>query len=147
VPITVSTNSVQPSKAEASEEIVRNYAPVILDKKKDTNENIEKIVRIYFEDIPIMIDIADCESRFRQFTKSGNVLRGDENPSDIGVMQINEKFHLDTSKEFGISIYTLEGNLAYARKLYEKEGTRPWKPSFACWKGAVESNTKELAMR
>ncbi|NQV92971.1 hypothetical protein HQ403_00555 [Candidatus Kaiserbacteria bacterium] len=98
---------------------------------------VEQYVRIYFSDIPIMTEIAECESRFRQFDIDGDVLRGEKNRRDVGVMQINEDFHLDTALEKELNLYTLEGNLAYARALYEKMGTKPWKHSKKCWGGMV----------
>ncbi len=94
---------------------------------------VEKQVRVYFTDAPIMAEIARCESRFRQFSKDGNVLRGEENRRDVGVMQINEKYHLEDALEMEIDLYTLEGNLSYARHLYEKQGTKPWIHSKKCW--------------
>ena len=51
---------------------------------------VEEYVTEYFNDIPIMSDIAFCESTFRQFNENGDTLRGKENYLDIGVMQINE---------------------------------------------------------
>lgn len=96
---------------------------------KTTQERVEE----YFADIPIMVDIARCESRFRQTDRNGNLLRGELTPADVGVMQINEKYHLETSRELGFNIHTLEGNMAYARYLYEKQGARPWLASSHCW--------------
>ncbi len=96
---------------------------------------VEQYVRTYFSDIPIMAKIAECESRFRHFDVDGNILRGEKNKRDIGVMQINEEFHLDTALDMNIDLYTLGGNLLYARKLYEKKGTEPWKYSKKCWGG------------
>jgi len=94
---------------------------------------IETHVREYFADTPILSKIAYCESRFRHFKENGEVLRGEITPEDIGVMQINEYYHGDTAKRLGINIYTLEGNLAYAKWLYEKEGVAPWIYSKKCW--------------
>lgn len=102
-----------------------------------TPEYVEQYVRIYFSDIPIMAEIAECESRFRHFDADGDVLRGEKNQRDVGVMQINEGFHLDTALEENINLYTLEGNLSYARGLYEQMGTKPWKHSKKCWGGMV----------
>lgn len=93
----------------------------------------KEAVTEYFSDLPILIDVARCESRFNQFDKNGKVIRGEVNRSDVGVMQINEKYHLKESKKLGYDIYTLEGNMAYARYLYEKEGARPWLYSSHCW--------------
>jgi len=93
----------------------------------------QEAVSVYFADIPIMVDIAKCESRFRHTDKDGNVSRGEVNKFDVGVMQINEKYHLEESKKLGYDIHTLEGNMAYARYLYEKQGARPWLASSKCW--------------
>lgn len=93
----------------------------------------EEVVTKYFSDLPIMVDIARCESRFRQVDKNGKVLRGEVNANDVGVMQINEMYHLEKSKKLGMDIYTLEGNMEYGRYLYEKEGARPWLASSKCW--------------
>lgn len=95
--------------------------------------NVERYVRDYFKDIPILAEIAKCESRFRQWDSNGEVLRGEQNPLDRGVMQINEKYHLTDSKRLGYDIHTLEGNVGYARYLYEREGSRPWGWSKNCW--------------
>jgi hypothetical protein len=103
---------------------------------------VKEEVTKYFSDIPIMIDIARCESRFRQTDKNGNTLRGEVNNLDVGVMQINEKYHLETSKKLGYNIHTIEGNMEYARYLYKKEGARPWLSSSPCW-----ANTETIAMR
>ena len=93
----------------------------------------EQYVRKYFSDIPIMIQVARCESTFRQLDDDGEVHRGRVNSEDVGVMQINEHYQLDTSLKGNFNIYTLEGNTAYARALYQKQGTAPWNSSRACW--------------
>ncbi len=97
-------------------------------------ETLGAYVREYFADAPVMGDIAYCESRMRHLEKDGTVYRGKINKSDIGVMQVNTYYHEATATEMGIDLYSLEGNLAYAKYLYEKEGTRPWNSSKACWK-------------
>lgn len=93
----------------------------------------EKYVRQYFQDTPIMIEVARCESHFRQLDDDGEIHRGVVNSADVGVMQINEFYHLDQAQKKNINIYTLEGNVAYARDLYEREGTQPWASSKPCW--------------
>ncbi|MFA6339009.1 MAG: hypothetical protein WCW87_03055 [Candidatus Paceibacterota bacterium] len=104
---------------------------------------IEALVRKYFKDIPILIEIANCESEFRHYTPDGEVIRGKINNQDVGVMQINEKYHLEEANDHDIDIYTLEGNMRYARKLYEKEGTKPWTSSAKCWRN---NTNKTLAL-
>jgi hypothetical protein len=97
------------------------------------NEVVEDYVDEYFSHIPVMSRIAYCESTYRHFGDSGEVLRGIVDPRDVGVMQINEHYHLDTSKRFGFNIHTLEGNLGYAENLYNRQGTQPWSASKDCW--------------
>lgn len=80
-----------------------------------------------------MTDIAYCESRDRQTEKGGTIFRGEQNPNDVGVMQINETYHLAEAQKLGYDIYTLDGNMAFARYLYEKQGVKPWLSSSACW--------------
>ncbi len=99
-------------------------------------ENImstEQYIRQYFKDIPIMIEVARCESTFRHLDDDGEVHRGRVNNADVGVMQINEFYHLDTAEKKDYDIYTIEGNTAYARDLYERQGTKPWSSSKPCW--------------
>ena len=100
---------------------------------EQTARSVQQFARTYFADIPIMIDIARCESKFRQFDADGNVLRGKVNTGDIGLMQINEGYHAEAAAKLGVDINTIEGNAAYARYLYEREGTQPWISSSKCW--------------
>lgn len=94
---------------------------------------VEQYVRNYFSDIPIMIEIAKCESTFRQHDKEGKVLRGVVNSADRGVMQVNLYYHEDPAEKLGYDVHTLEGNTSYARVLFEKSGVQPWKSSKPCW--------------
>ena len=96
-------------------------------------QTVREYVAEYFADVPIMVAIARCESTFRQFDKDGTTHRGRVNDLDLGVMQVNEYYHGDTAEKLGIDLHTLEGNVAYARYLYEKEGTTPWNSSKPCW--------------
>lgn len=116
-----------PPDIEATEEVAI---------KEDYNSSVlteEEIVRSYFKDNPIMIKIAFCESTFRHTDKNGKVLRGVENSNDVGVMQINERFHLEKAKQLNIDIHSIEGNMEFAKYLYEREGVRPWNASKKCW--------------
>ena len=98
-----------------------------------TSKEVEKYLREAFKDEPILIDIARCESHYRQFDREGHILRGKANDADVGVMQINEKYHAEKAVELGINIYTLEGNVEFAKYLYDTFGARPWKASSKCW--------------
>ena len=100
----------------------------------------ETVVRSYFSDIPVMIQIARCESTFRHTLADGTVLKGRVDPADTGVMQINARYHGEKAEELGLDLKDLYGNMAYARDLYERQGTKPWNASAPCW-------SKTIAMR
>jgi len=112
-----------------------NAAPVgmFTAEVHDQPITLEVYVREYFKDTPVMAEIAKCESRFRHVGKSGKVIRGEVTPDDVGVMQVNEYFHEKTATSLGFDLHTLDGNLAYAKWLYAKEGTKPWFSSSKCW--------------
>lgn len=93
----------------------------------------EKIVREYFKDIPIMIQVARCESTFRHTLEDGSVLQGRVDPADTGVMQINKRYHEATAVKMELDLDNIYDNMAYARYLYEKQGTQPWSASSPCW--------------
>lgn len=105
-------------KAETVEEMI-----VALAAKHNVNENQA-------------LEIARCESHLRQFAEEGEVLRGVQNPADVGVFQINEFYHLEKSKTLGYDIYTTRGNIEYAMWLMTKEGVRHWNYSRGCWGNA-----------
>ncbi len=92
-----------------------------------TSASVEKRVREYFADIPVMIEIAQCESKFRQFTDSGTVLRGGSGGGMIGIFQFFESIHATTALKLGFDLKTVEGNLGYARYVHEQSGTTPWR--------------------
>jgi len=97
------------------------------------SQTVEEYVREYYADTPILADIAACESHFRQYDKNGSVLHGEVVYEDIGLMQVNETYHQKTADKLGLDLTTMQGNLAYAKYLYEKEGTAPWNSSKPCW--------------
>ena len=95
--------------------------------------SVEEYVRGYFSSKPIMAKIAWCESKFKHFGTNGDIIRGEINASDVGVMQINEFYHSKTADRLGYNLYSLNGNLLYADYLFAKEGTAPWFASSNCW--------------
>ena len=98
-----------------------------------STEDVKRITKEYFKETPILAEIARCESTYRQFSSVGVPLRGIVNGADVGVMQINEKYHLARSVELGMDIDTLEGNLEYGALLYKEQGSQPWSASKPCW--------------
>jgi len=125
----ITTVSTDNTETEAKTEKTHN--------QNSSSKTTKEIVHEYFADIPILIDVASCESGFVHYT-NGTIIRGRINPQDVGVMQINEKYHLSDSIKLGFDIHTLEGNMAYARHLYKNQGTRPWEYSSKCWNKSRE---------
>lgn len=96
-------------------------------------QTVEEYIREYFADIPVMAEVAKCESQFRQFGKNGAVVK---NPgsSAVGAFQIMASIHADFADDkLGLDVYSLQGNAAYARYIYERQGLAPWNASKACW--------------
>lgn len=84
-----------------------------------------------------MVQIARCESHFRHTLSDGSVLQGVVDSADTGVMQINTRYHGEKAVQMGLDLTKLEDNLAYARNLYERQGTQPWNASSACWQDHI----------
>lgn len=114
---------------------IQTEQTVVIDEGSDT----EKIVRQYFADIPIMIQVARCESTFRHTLADGTILRGNVDNRDTGVMQINTFYHGQTAKAMELDLEDIYDNMAYARDLYERQGTQPWSASAPCWSRTLAS--------
>ena len=104
-----------------------------ISREQMVGASTEQIVRAYFSDIPIMIQIARCESQYRHILADGSVLVGRVDSDDTGVMQINTRYHGDTADKLDLDLTDIYDNMAYARNLYERQGTQPWSASAPCW--------------
>lgn len=95
---------------------------------------------------PKLKPVCACESSYsgkpsgtpRQYDPDGTVRKGRMNANDIGMCQVNRRYHISKAKALGYDIYTREGNIRYANHLYERKGLSPWKWSKPCWDQAVE---------
>ena len=131
-----------PGQAQAASVPVTDMASTTIEQASTTEARfmdskiLESYVAKQYADEPILVDIARCESTFRQFDPNGNVMRGKANKGDVGVMQINEKYHAEDAAKLGYNIYTAEGNVAFAKYLYNKFGSDPWSSSSKCWSDA-----------
>jgi hypothetical protein len=111
-----------------------DFLDISMNKKLDLQRGtMESHVRAYFADIPAMVEIARCESNFRQYEKSGVVLQGRVDKRDTGVMQINRGYHGAAATNLGLDLDKPEDNMAYAKFLYKKQGLQPWMSSYPCW--------------
>lgn len=84
--------------------------------------------------------VCSCESgngkhgKPSQYESDGvTVKRGRVNSADIGMCQINAKYHEASAKKMGLDIFSEEGNIRYANHLYDTQGLRPWGASRSCW--------------
>jgi hypothetical protein len=104
-------------------------------KKQNGNPNagVEAAIREYFADIPLMIEIARCESKFRQFDSYGDVLHGVQVYADTGAFQVNTWYHGARAEKLGYNLNTLTGNMSYSRLLQKEQGYWPWISSQPCW--------------
>lgn len=102
------------------------------------NVDIRSMVEQEFgTDAPVMLEIARCESKFRQYTDAGNPLYGGYQGRMVGIFQVYSDIHASGARAMGMDIETAEGNIAYARHLYNREGTVPWNSSSSCWRNSV----------
>ena len=121
-------NVVEASTSETKIGVLSSNDPKVV-----IAELIESKSREYGIDEDAALAIARCESQLRQYTKRGDVLRGEVNPYDVGIFQINEQYHLEKSQSLGFDIYTPEGNVEYAVWLMSTKGRGPWISSRHCW--------------
>lgn len=119
---------------------IAGEAEVVLAQQLATIHNTEAIVREYFNDIPVMAEVARCESTFRHYLDDGSVLQGRVDSDDTGVMQINKRYHLETAVSLELNLDELYDNMAFARNLYERQGTQPWSASMPCWGRTLAAN-------
>ena len=131
--LSVSTAYAVPESAAYGNIVTESAVVVAAETKAKVHSNTEAIVRDYFKDIPVMIQVARCESTFQHNLADGSVLRGRVDSADTGVMQINKRYHSATAIALGLDLHDIYDNMAYARHLYEKQGTQPWNASSPCW--------------
>src|SRR3990167_10407712 len=96
----------------------------------DVNSLESKILEVL---PPVFVKIAKCEG-WPHWDESGKVIKGKINPLDTGLFQINLKYNGAKAKELGHDVFSLEGNLAMTKYLYEKNGLSDWRHSKSCWK-------------
>ncbi|MCD5381011.1 MAG: hypothetical protein LR008_00360 [Candidatus Pacebacteria bacterium] len=120
--------------------IAANEEEAIAMRQVASIEQTEAIVRSYFKDIPVMIEVARCESTFRHHLADGSVLQGRVDSDDTGVMQINKRYHESTAIALSLNLDDLYQNMEYARNLYERQGTQPWSASMPCWGKTLAAN-------
>ncbi len=137
---TVSTVSAVDVKDTAYGHIAQTGGEAVVVREVASAKNTESIVRSYFADIPVMIEVARCESTFQHELTDGSILQGRVDPADTGVMQINKRYHQSAATAMELDLDDLYDNMAYARYLYDRQGTQPWNASMPCWGNTLAAN-------
>lgn len=136
----MSTALAVPESAAYGHIVTESEAVVAAETSAKVPSNTEAIVRNYFKDLPVMIQIARCESTFQHTLADGSVITGRVDNADTGVMQINRRYHEKAATALGLNLYDIYHNMAYARHLYETQGTQPWNASAPCWNRTLALN-------
>jgi len=90
-----------------------------------SSADVEAKIRQVFPGANVMIDIARCESGLKQYKENFNVVRGGLGGNYIGIFQLAES-HAENARNLGLDIYSVDGNIGYAKVLYDAQGTQPW---------------------
>lgn len=103
---------------------------VISDKENLIKENkeLELEVDANKDTAKVLQAIIQCESGFdpKALNKNGT------HSMDIGLFQINTRYHQATAKKMGLDIYDTVDNVRYGLYLFDKEGVTPWRASKRC---------------
>jgi hypothetical protein len=84
----------------------------------------------------ILLKIAECESGGKQFYSDGRVVLNvnKDGSADVGMYQINLRYHGAELARMKLDVINSEeDNEAYAKHLYQRNGTADWQASKHCW--------------
>ena len=85
---------------------------------------IKEKVQVAFADVPMMMQVVQGESGFRQFNKKGKPLMS--TTSDVGVMQLNI-VHWKEARKLGLDIFNnVDDNIKMGRIVFERQGLKAW---------------------
>lgn len=91
-----------------------------------TPMSVEEKILEAFPDVPIMIEVARCESQLDPLADRGNL------NVDVGLFQINQ-VHLERLEKLGLDRRDIDDNITFAKMLYEESGLNAWYMSKPCW--------------
>lgn len=128
------------AEAESYEIVQRAHGSVLVDRYEEQVKAFRRVA----EELSLpddLLRVAYCESNNRQFYADGSLVVGPDG-HDRGRFQIRETVHREDAERMGWDIDTAEGNLAYARYLYDRSGLGPWYSSEHCWSSPVALRAK-----
>ncbi len=93
----------------------------------------ESFLRSYFHDIPIMVEIARCESEFENVQSNNTLSYGRE--KSFGFFQIHAPNWHDIAVRLGLPDYQTDAmqNVLMARHILDVQGFRAWQSTKHCW--------------
>jgi hypothetical protein len=97
----------------------------------------EAFLQDYFHDIPVMVEVARCESAFQNVQSRLRQPYGRE--KSFGYFQIHEPDWHDAAMRLGLVNYKTDAkhNVLMARHVYNVQGLDAWKASRYCWEPAA----------
>lgn len=131
--IQATTTEMHTHPVEPIEEEVEEPTKIVTNQSWIDPEGKEVVEERFGKNHPL-VQVARCESGYRQYNDDGSLL---ENPSPkssaSGIFQILRITHGPTAESMGMDITTPEGNMDYAEYLYNKNGLSDWSESRSCW--------------
>lgn len=109
-----------------------NYGQPEVFQNVAAQESETNVVQVeqYYEGLPPALEHACfCESELNHTNKNGTAITGIQNPSDIGICQINREHHAERAKSLGIDLSKKDGNIQFAKILFAEGGLQPWAAS------------------
>ena len=76
------------------------------------------------DDISVVMAVVECESHFRQYDASGDVLASPTD--DYGVMQINAHYWYEKAVSMGYDIFSIDGNINMGIFILKTSGIKAW---------------------
>lgn len=124
------TNIAESSISEASDDSGDVYKQPL---NPEQLEVINLIEQEFGENHELLTKVARCESHWYQHKPDGSLLYNWEGSSAVGVFQIMESIHREKALGLGYDVRTIEGNIGFAKYLFEKDGIGHWNASKDCW--------------
>lgn len=89
--------------------------------------------------LPELVPVCACESLGNpnatptHYDRDGSVLRGRIDNDDIGICQINLRYHQKSAEALGLDVFIEQDNIIYANVLFTEQYYQPWTASQHCW--------------
>ena len=82
------------------------------------------MIEAVFWNDPSMLSVVKCESNYKHYLSSGEVLEGPT--EDFGAMQLHAPTHQAKMEALDMDIMDIHDNIAYGKMLHDESGSEPW---------------------